>query len=450
MEFEDKNAELLRRLQQEQELKDQEESERKMSFVPEAYDNMMQDIESVVPREVLAAEMPEVQESISREPASIEKANEDVKANSLKPAEELEEDNQPKKEDIRELRRYQSRFEKEQGQKDIEAELDPKLKYAQLMKRYEEELNRKDEPTTGEKFLEGLLSAGQIANVYNQNRGFQGVNIPDVVGQSRKAKQAEKDRRLSGLQKLQQMHQQYMKLGKDTESMTPYQKLNYELAKDRLEEKKEDRERKKQQFKQSMERRESEDFDKKVSDVSKRIEKSGLIERTRAMQDIENYLDAEYNANLDKPKDIDIGGMGVMGGLRPDFLTDEGDVSFRQNVQSLANQLLKVRSGAAVTDQEYRRFLKEVGSGNFSSEKDLMNGLKKMREDIKNQTANITKTYGKDVSKEYIDRTGVQLYEGGKSSDKISVVLPDGRKGTIQRSKLDAFKKKYPDADILE
>lgn len=249
---------------------------------------------------------------------------------------------------------------------------------------------------------------------------------------------------------LKQMMDEYKMLNQPTESMTPYQKLNYELAKDRLTEKKEDRERKKQQFKQSMERRESEDFDKKVSDVSKRIEKSGLLERTRAMQDIENYLDAEYNANLDKPKDIDIGGMGVMGGLRPDFLTDEGDVSFRQNVQSLANQLLKVRSGAAVTDQEYRRFLKEVGSGNFSSEKDLMNGLKKMREDIKNQTANITKTYGKDVSKEYIDRTGVQLYEGGKSSDKVSVVLPDGRKGTIQRSKLDAFKKKYPDADILE
>ena len=448
MEFEDKNAELLRRLQEQEELKAKEESDRKMSFVPEAYDNMMQDIESVVPREVLAAEMPEVQESISREPASIEKANEDAKANSLKPAEELEKDKEPKKEDIRELRRNQSRFEKEQGQKDIEAELDPKLKYAQLMKKYEESLNKKDE-LGWQDYLPDALAG--LHNIVNYAQGSLQPNLKlGSVDRARKAKQAEKDRRLSGLQKLQQMHQQYMKLGKDTESMTPYQKLNYELAKDRLEEKKEDRERKKQQFKQSMERRESEDFDKKVSDVSKRIEKSGLIERTRAMQDIENYLDAEYNANLDKPKDIDIGGMGVMGGLRPDFLTDEGDVSFRQNVQSLANQLLKVRSGAAVTDQEYRRFLKEVGSGNFSSEKDLMNGLKKMREDIKNQTANITKTYGKDVSKEYIDRTGVQLYKGGKSSDKVSVVLPDGRKGTIQRSKLDAFKKKYPDADILE
>ena len=90
----------------------------------------------------------------------------------------------------------------------------------------------------------------------------------------------------------------------------------------------------------------------------------------------------KQGVDLDAPEThnkADIQGIGLLGQLRPDFLTSNTSVDFRQNVQSLANQLLKTRSGAAVTDQEYARFLKEAGSGNFSNEANLMSGLRKMK-----------------------------------------------------------------------
>lgn len=194
--------------------------------------------------------------------------------------------------------------------------------------------------------------------------------------------------------------------------MTPAQQLNYQLSKERLAETKEDRARKARQFKDSLTRREREDLDKKVAKIGDNLEKQGLIGRTRAMKEIESYLSDAYDTTLDDRDNVpDIEGIGVMGGFRPDALTDSGDVSFRQNIQSLANQLLKARSGAAVTDQEYRRFLREVGSGNFSTEKDLFQGLRKMREDIKMQTRNAAKVYGEDTFNLYKERTGVELYD---------------------------------------
>lgn len=196
----------------------------------------------------------------------------------------------------------------------------------------------------------------------------------------------------------------------DRGQMTPAQRLRYELSQERLLETIEDRKRKAEQFKDAMTRREREDLDKKVARISERIDKYGLTGRTRAMKEIEDYLGKEYGVSLDSPKNVDIEGVGILGTLRPSFTMSQGDVGFRQNVQALANQLLKARSGAAVTDQEYARFLKEVDSGNFSSEANLMTGLRKMRDDIRDQTSNIANTYGKDVFDEYTDRTGLDFY----------------------------------------
>jgi len=204
--------------------------------------------------------------------------------------------------------------------------------------------------------------------------------------------------------------------------MTPLQQAQLELSKQRLNETQEDRMRKAQQFKESLDDRQQEQLDRKVSDISKRMEKSGLIERSRAMKEIESFLEADYGTSLDNPKSVDIGGIGLGASFRPDFLTSDKDISFRQNVQGLANQLLKNRSGAAVTDQEYSRFLKEIGSGNFSSEKDLFNGLRKMRDDIKSQTSNIVNNYGDDITKEYINRIEPDLYTNTKT------VTPDSPK----------------------
>lgn len=216
--------------------------------------------------------------------------------------------------------------------------------------------------------------------------------------------------------------------------MTPVQRAQLDLAKQRLAETQEDRMRKAEQFRESLSDRNKEQLDKKVADVSKRVEKSGILERSRAMKEIERYLGSEYSTDLDNPKSVDIGGIGLGAGLRPDFMTSKGDVSFRQNVQGLANQLLKARSGAAVTDQEYARFLKEIGSGNFSSESNLMDGLRKMRDDIKSQTGNIVKNYGDEITQEYLNRVEPDLYldSAGTQPEKSAVTAPYGE--TVERN----------------
>jgi hypothetical protein len=35
-------------------------------------------------------------------------------------------------------------------------------------------------------------------------------------------------------------------------------------------------------------------------------------------------------------------------------------------------------------------------------------------------------------------------------TDKVEVVLPNGQKGKIDKNKIEAFKKKYPDAQVME
>ena len=163
-------------------------------------------------------------------------------------------------------------------------------------------------------------------------------------------------------------------------------------------------------------------IDKEVENISKRFEKDAIPQREASITEIETYLEKQ-GAILNDPKTynkVSIPGMGVGGGLRPDMLTPKEAVDFRQNVQSLANQLLKVRSGAAVTDPEYNRFLKEVGAGNFSTEVDLLSGLRKMKRDINLQKENILKSAEPEVRQEYLKRMGMPLDtpKGLSSKDK--------------------------------
>lgn len=181
-------------------------------------------------------------------------------------------------------------------------------------------------------------------------------------------------------------------------------------------------------------------LDKKVETISKRIETEQVVPKNNALENINSYLDRKFNVNLNSDekdlKKVDIEGIGFLGAMRPDFLTNKEDVEFRQQVSSLANALLKSRSGAAVTDQEYSRFLKEVGSGNFSTEANMLSGLKKMQRDIEDQNKNIGKIYGKDVLDEYQSRTGIQLKtEATPGPESGSGLTPEQRKKRIQELK---------------
>jgi hypothetical protein len=62
---------------------------------------------------------------------------------------------------------------------------------------------------------------------------------------------------------------------------------------------------------------------------------------------------------------------------------EEGQ-KLRQETASVANILLKSRSGAAVTNPEYRRFLEEAGTGAIMSEERFKQGIRMMRQDMEN------------------------------------------------------------------
>jgi len=192
--------------------------------------------------------------------------------------------------------------------------------------------------------------------------------------------------------------------------------------------------------KDKKETQQSAKLDKNLETLSKRLETEQVVPKNNALENINSYLDKKFNVNLNSNekdlKKVDIEGIGFLGAMRPDFLTNKDDVEFRQQVSSLANALLKSRSGAAVTDQEYGRFLKEVGSGNFSTESNLLSGLKKMQRDIEDQNKNIGKIYGKDVLDEYQSRTGIQLKtEPTPSPESGSGLTPEQRKKRIQELK---------------
>lgn len=178
-------------------------------------------------------------------------------------------------------------------------------------------------------------------------------------------------------------------------------------------------------------------LDREVESISKRFEKEMLPQREAAMGELESFI-LKQGVLLDDPnsyKKANIPGMGVGGGWRPDFATPQEAVDFRQNVQSLANQLLKVRSGAAVTDQEYARFLKEVGSGNFSSEANLMTGLRKMKRDIHLQKNNILKSADPEARNEYLKRMGEEIQS---VSNTVKMRDPKGNIRIVPKEEVEA------------
>jgi hypothetical protein len=111
----------------------------------------------------------------------------------------------------------------------------------------------------------------------------------------------------------------------------------------------------------------------------------------------------------------------------------------------LANLLLKSRSGAAVTDPEYARFLKEAGTGNFSSETDLMSGLAKMKKNLIDINKNIGLKYGKDVLAEYQNRTGLKLKIPSDNSNEnvtsniVTIQGPSGQTVKMAKDKAEKY-----------
>ncbi|TET54262.1 MAG: hypothetical protein E3J54_02510 [Actinobacteria bacterium] len=79
--------------------------------------------------------------------------------------------------------------------------------------------------------------------------------------------------------------------------------------------------------------------------------------------------------------------------MSPDFAISTEGKNLRGAVASVFNRMLKLRSGAAVTDPELRRLMTEFGQGKVKTDDQLREGLKKARLHLNKAISNIAAGY---------------------------------------------------------
>lgn len=102
----------------------------------------------------------------------------------------------------------------------------------------------------------------------------------------------------------------------------------------------------------------------------------------------------------------DVKGLGFLESHVPGALLSSEAVRNRTNLQQMANALLKSRSGAAVSDQEYRRFLLELQAGKFPTERSIKAHLGKMGQDARTIIGQLEAGLPQEALQEYKSHPG--------------------------------------------
>lgn len=116
---------------------------------------------------------------------------------------------------------------------------------------------------------------------------------------------------------------------------------------------------------------------------------------------------------LSKHKEGELPGYGRFEGRVPDWAATNEMQIVRSDMQGLANIILKARSGAAVTEPEQVRFLREIGAGKGMSEEALRKGWTNVIKTLDAQRQNILAGANDDVLGEYNKRYGSNYGRGG-------------------------------------
>lgn len=193
--------------------------------------------------------------------------------------------------------------------------------------------------------------------------------------------------------------------------------------------------------------------------------------------DITKMLEKNYNqyydsvTNADKVEDIvnSIGentlhvGSGDVGLLYmfikaydPTSVVREGEIKLAQEALSMFDRIRKTTdnpiTGAMLTPS-FRKSILKLAQGAKRLEAKRFANLKRQYEPLANEYGIASDKYNKLVYPD-IDLSKIKIKQkttNQKSTeDKVEVTLPDGRKGRILRSKLEAFKSQYPDAKVKE
>lgn len=145
------------------------------------------------------------------------------------------------------------------------------------------------------------------------------------------------------------------------------------------------------------------DLDRKVTHFAEQMQKTNIPQFEAILADLKGEL-AKYVGK-------DVPGVGQTGMLPNFLLTPEGK-ALRQKIATLRNTELKDRSGAAVTDNELRRYLEELGTGAFSTDKQLLDAIGNIETRFGAVKQNAAAGVGDDVLSEYMARGGTKLERG--------------------------------------
>ncbi len=164
------------------------------------------------------------------------------------------------------------------------------------------------------------------------------------------------------------------------------------------------------------EARRADQIDRSVTQYSNTLQKEGIPELETAVSGLENVLGLYDKKGPDGKTVVgDAPGVGILAGALPGFALPEEGKNVRQAIAQVRNIVLSARSGAAVTDQELRRLVEELGTGVGQSEESLRTGLQRVRERLEAIKANAAAGVSDDVKDAYEGRGGIPIQRGAGS-----------------------------------
>jgi hypothetical protein len=180
--------------------------------------------------------------------------------------------------------------------------------------------------------------------------------------------------------------------------------------------------------------RKEESVNKAVTKFSDTLQKEGIPELEKAISEAEGAI-GRY-------KDGEVPGVGRLTGAVPSALLSEEGNDVRQSVAAVRNIVLNARSGAAVTDQELRRLVEELGTGIGQSESALRRGLQKVRDRMDVIKANATAGVSDDVLNTYTERGGLKMTRGVPEKKKAEAKDANAFSDAEKEARYQAWKAK--------
>jgi hypothetical protein len=162
--------------------------------------------------------------------------------------------------------------------------------------------------------------------------------------------------------------------------------------------------------------RKAEQNDKEITKYSNTLQKEGIPELEAAVSGAESVM-TKY------PKG-QVPGIGPLKNIIPAGVLSAEGKDTRQALAQVRNIVLSARSGAAVTDQELRRLVEEIGTGAGMTEDDIRLGLGRIRERLETIKSNAAAGVSDDVKNAYEERGGVKITRGGAKPQKAPAADP--------------------------